>query len=125
MLNQSLDFPANLVVCERVPQLSLLRNTHVFITHGGLGSVKEAIMAGVPMLVLPESHDQPYNAMRIRYHGLGEAIFPEKQTVDSIETAMLSALSGRYDRNIHTMQECFIAIESARPSRSIIEAYLT
>ena len=48
----------------RVPQLLVLKNTDVHITHGGLGSVKESIHYGVPMLVYPlDAHyDQPATA---------------------------------------------------------------
>jgi len=116
--------PHNLFVYEKVPQRMLLDRTKVFITHGGLGSIKEAILAGVPMVVLPASHDQPFNAMRIRHHGLGEAVFPEQQTIEKIETAVLSALSGSYNTNILAMQQHFKAIEAAKPSHSLIEAHL-
>jgi len=55
------------------PQQALLRRASVFVTHAGLGSVKEAIMAGVPMIAFPMLADQPGNAARIVRHGLGVA----------------------------------------------------
>lgn len=57
----------------RVPQLVVLKNADVHITHGGLGSVKESIYYGVPMLVYPlDAHyDQPGNGLKVEYHGLG------------------------------------------------------
>lgn len=54
-------------------------------------------MAGVPMIILPSVFDQPYNAMRVRYHKLGEAIFPEHCNTNTLEDALLHALSGEYD----------------------------
>lgn len=56
-----------------VPQLKVLELADVFITHGGLGSVKESIGAAVPMLVYPLDFrwDQPGNALKVEYHGLG------------------------------------------------------
>ena len=65
------DVPPNIVVVEWVPQLAMLKKAAVMITHGGLGTVKECIYFGVPMVVFPMSFDQPENAMRIVYHGLG------------------------------------------------------
>lgn len=57
----------------RVPQLVVLQHAAVHITHGGLGSVKESIRYGVPMLVYPlDAHyDQPGNGLKIEHHGLG------------------------------------------------------
>lgn len=54
-----------------VEQTRLLREASVFVTHGGLNSVKEAILARVPMLMLPGRWDAPGNAARVQYHGLG------------------------------------------------------
>src|SRR6185503_18859644 len=63
--------PPNVVVVPRTPQHTLLEKASVFVTHGGLSSVKEAIWFGVPMLVFPLGYDQHGNAARIAFHGLG------------------------------------------------------
>ncbi|MDJ1480703.1 glycosyltransferase [Cytophagaceae bacterium YF14B1] len=56
-----------------VPQLNLLLYCDLMITHGGLGSIKECLQSGVPMLVYPlnEGVDQPSNSARIVYHNWG------------------------------------------------------
>lgn len=57
----------------RVPQLRVLAEADVFITHAGFGSIKESIYYGVPMLAYPldPHYDQNGNALKIEYHGLG------------------------------------------------------
>jgi UDP:flavonoid glycosyltransferase YjiC (YdhE family) len=65
--------PANVIALAHAPQLALLARADAAITHGGLGTIKECIWHGVPMLVLPGDHDQPGNAMRVELHGLGLA----------------------------------------------------
>lgn len=57
-----------------VPQQDVLKYSDLFITHGGLGSVKEAFHAQVPMLVVPinKKIDQPGNAARVKASGYGE-----------------------------------------------------
>jgi MGT family glycosyltransferase len=65
--------PENVFVYGRVPQLAVLRRARVMVTHGGLGSIKECIIHGVPMLVFPLAVDQPGNAARVVHHGLGLA----------------------------------------------------
>jgi UDP:flavonoid glycosyltransferase YjiC (YdhE family) len=54
-----------------VPQPLLLEHCAAFITHGGFNSVKEALSAGVPMVVVPISADQPYSAERCAALGVG------------------------------------------------------
>lgn len=63
--------PANVIVMPRVPQLQILKKADVLITHGGLNTIKEALLLGTPMIVFPSSADQPMNAARVAYHGLG------------------------------------------------------
>jgi zeaxanthin glucosyltransferase len=79
----SLDLRAeNVRVCRWVPQLEVLQRAALFITHGGLSSVRESIYYGVPMLIFPCRFDQPGNAARVVFHGLGlrgdiESVGPE------------------------------------------------
>lgn len=69
----------------RVPQLAVLQQADVFITHGGLGSIKESIYYGVPMLVYPldPHYDQPGNALKVAHHGLGlRGVFHTERATD-------------------------------------------
>ncbi len=70
---QSEKLPDNVHLLSKVPQLALLPNVDVFIHHGGLGSVKEALHLCVPTLVYPitPTFDTEGNAARIFYHRLG------------------------------------------------------
>lgn len=63
----------NVAVFQVVPQLAVLRESDLMITHGGMNSLAECASLGVPMLVYPGSSDidQPGNAARVVYHGLG------------------------------------------------------
>jgi zeaxanthin glucosyltransferase len=63
--------PCNVHVLEVAPQLKLLKRAVVMFSHGGLNSVKEALYFGVPLVVSPVRIDQPGNAARVVYHGLG------------------------------------------------------
>ncbi len=68
-----LPMPQNMYVFPHVPQIDLLLNSDLMITHGGMNSILECIELGVPMLVYPLSKkwDQPGNSARVVYHGLG------------------------------------------------------
>lgn len=66
--------PKNFVVMENAPQLEILPQTHVFITHGGMNSVQESLYFGIPMLVIPQMQEQRITASRVEELGLGKAI---------------------------------------------------
>jgi UDP:flavonoid glycosyltransferase YjiC (YdhE family) len=65
------DVPANVYFFDRVSQLDVLSKASLFISHGGLQSVKESMANRVPMLIYPVWRDQFGNAARIAYYGLG------------------------------------------------------
>lgn len=66
------DLPSNIYAYNYVPQLEVLQHTDLFITHGGMNSVNEAIYYGVPMYVSPIANDQFINANRIQALQVGQ-----------------------------------------------------
>ena len=50
------------------------------VHHGGMGTCSQALAAGVPQLIVPFSHDQPDNAMRLERLGTGVSILPDRLT---------------------------------------------
>ena len=63
---------ANTLIRAYVPQLCVLEQAALFVTHAGTNSVYEALLAGVPMLMLPQGGDQPIVAEQLERLGLGE-----------------------------------------------------
>jgi MGT family glycosyltransferase len=76
--------PANVLVRRSVPQPDVLARAALFVTHGGMNSVNEAMYAGVPMLVVPQGADQPLVAGRVVELGAGLSI----RTEDVAETSV-------------------------------------
>ena len=76
--------PPNVFVRQTVPQVDLLRRAALFVTHGGMNSVNEAMYAGVPMLVVPQGADQPMVARRIRELGNGLTIRTQDVTEGTV-----------------------------------------
>ena len=66
--------PDNFSIYSFVPQLEVLENTDIFITHGGMNSITESLYYGVPMIVIPFMTDQPLNAKRIEELHLGKKL---------------------------------------------------
>ena len=63
--------PPNVHVVESAPHGAVLPHVDLVITHGGHGTVIRALTAGIPVMVVPISRDQPDNAVRVVHHGVG------------------------------------------------------
>lgn len=74
------DLPPNVRVFAKVPQLTLLCRAALFVTHGGMNSVNEALYYGVPMIVLPFGLDQPLVGRELQRRKLGRVIAPRELT---------------------------------------------
>lgn len=70
------NLPENIYHAEFEPLDKILSQSAAFIYHGGIGSLAQAIAAGVPQLVMPMSLDQPDNATRIKKLGVGDFVLP-------------------------------------------------
>jgi MGT family glycosyltransferase len=76
--------PANVVARRSVPQLQVLDHAALFVTHGGMNSVNEAMRAGVPTLVVPQGADQPLVARRVVELGAGLALRTDDVTAQTV-----------------------------------------
>jgi UDP:flavonoid glycosyltransferase YjiC (YdhE family) len=114
----------NLIVRQWIPQQALLRQASALITHGGCGSLKEAICNGVPSIVIPMAYDQPFNAMRVRAHNIGSAIFPDKLSERLLEMSVFDAVRGRHRADIAKMRQIFAVREKESRAYRLIEGLL-
>ncbi|OGQ81292.1 MAG: hypothetical protein A2289_08695 [Deltaproteobacteria bacterium RIFOXYA12_FULL_58_15] len=96
---------SRVTIVRTAPQLSLLARADAAVIHGGLGTVKECIWHGVPMLVAPTGHDQPGNAARVVYHGLGTTIEGRRATAAQIQEALAAML----ENTLHSMQLAYFS----------------
>jgi UDP:flavonoid glycosyltransferase YjiC (YdhE family) len=63
-----------------VPFTKLLPRCAALVHHGGIGTMSQALAAGLPQVVMPLSHDQPDNIERAERLGVGAALYPKKFT---------------------------------------------
>jgi len=61
-----------------LPFSEILPRCAAIVHPGGIGTIAQAIKAGIPHLLVPHSNDQPDNALRIERLGLGASVYPEK-----------------------------------------------
>jgi MGT family glycosyltransferase len=117
--------PADAVVARWAPQPALLQRAALMINHGGLGTVKECLYFGVPMLCLPFSRDQPGYAARVAYHGLGLMGDIRRSTAARLLEQIESILSDRgYAERVGAMRAVFQTREREQPGLAVISGLL-
>lgn len=100
------DYP-HIHLFSKVPQREVLAHADAFITHGGLGSIKEGIAYGVPMLVYPLDHtwDNNGNAFKIYYHQLGMRGEMAKDDINGLKQQISEILyNPQYHNNITALR---------------------
>jgi len=63
--------PENVSVSKHLPQLAILKRCDMMITHGGSSSIRECILLGIPMIVIPLGYESEEYARRVSHHELG------------------------------------------------------
>lgn len=118
--------PSNVIVVDRAPQLELLKRVTMMITHGGTNSIMECIYFGVPMIVFPLGADQPGNAARVIYHGLGVGGDVRKVDVKRMQELIETVDRSYYIRmQIKKMQAWFREMEAAKLGVKRVEQLLS
>lgn len=86
------EIPENFYIYPFVPQLEVLKQASLFITHGGMNSVNESIYYGVPMLVIPVGNDQPTVAKQVENLQLGRYLKKNNRDSISLRTTAMDIL---------------------------------
>ena len=84
--------PSNIHIYNSVPQLEVLKMADVFVTHGGMNSVSEALVYGTPMVVIPFVSDQPVNARCVEKLGVGKRLEYSDANKDTLKEYVMSVL---------------------------------
>ncbi len=117
--------PENTIVRNHVPQVSALGRTSVFITHGGMNSVSESALHGVPMVVIPQGADQFVVADRVQQMGLGIRMHRNRVTANRIREAVLAVLANNsYRENCRRIGDSFRAAGGPRRAADEILRYV-
>ncbi|MFD1952868.1 macrolide family glycosyltransferase [Paenibacillus thailandensis] len=94
-LSRFADAPSHFIIRHYVPQLELLKKTQIMICHGGMNSTMEALYHDIPVIVVPQSSDQPIVAARVEQLGCGIAIPKEKVSADKLGKAVDAIMNDR------------------------------
>lgn len=87
--------PASVAAFRYVPLDRLLPRAAAFVHHGGIGSMSQGMLAGVPQVLMPLAHDQFDNAERLLKMKLGDWIGVKKFTAPRLAESLRKLLASR------------------------------
>lgn len=113
--------PPNVVVHPEVQAREVLARASVHVTHGGCNSVHESLVAGVPMVCLPQAFDQLPLARRVAQLGVGVIATEDP---GAVADAVLSLLGdGHADQRVKALSERLLRYDGeARVAAAVAEA---
>ncbi|MFF1676569.1 macrolide-inactivating glycosyltransferase [Streptomyces sp. NPDC058256] len=119
------EVPGNVEVHQWVPQLSILRQADVFITHAGAGSSQEGLATGTPMVAVPQAVDQFGNADMLQALGVARHVPMEEATADNLrETVLALAADSGVASRLREIREQMAGEGGTRRAADLIEAEL-
>ncbi len=105
-----------------VPFSQLLHHAAALVYHGGIGTMSQAMVAGIPHFIMPMAHDQPDNAYRIQQLGIGDSLPPRL-----FRAAALAEKLGRLLASAEVAANCrrvaarFVGVDFISDSCDLIE----
>ena len=119
--------PDNVFIFKTVPQVELLKVSDIMISHGGVNSMTECVLLGVPTLNYPLSYlwDQPGCAARAVFHKIGLKGNLKLET-GNMMSRKLNNLKSNYDlyrENVLTMRAKFELANQSNQIFNIIREY--
>ncbi len=118
--------PGNFYIYRFVPQLDVLSQADLFITHGGMNSVNEALYYSVPMIVVPMGNDQPTVAGRVEELKLGLVLDKKNISAEKLLNAFNKIHAEKqYLENAHKMKEAMVQAGGNQKAASDIINYIT
>ena len=116
--------PRNIQLREYVPQLAVLKQASLFITHGGMNSVSEALANAVPLLVFPQHGDQHLVAAQVERTGAGLRLSPSDITAQRLRELSDSVLlEPRFAAGARLVAEAFARCGGASAAVDAILAF--
>jgi zeaxanthin glucosyltransferase len=117
--------PSNTIIVKRAPQLDLLKQTSVCITHAGLNTVLESLAQGVPQVAIPVTFDQPGVAARIMDKQTGVVTSLDKLTPNHLSDLLNEVLTNSsYRKNARKLQNAIAEANGLAVAADLVEESL-
>ncbi len=119
------DVPANVEVRSWVPQLAILRQADLFVTHAGAGGSQEGLATGTPMIAVPQAVDQFGNADMLQGLGVARRLDTEEATAETLRATALALVGDpEVARRLKDVRAAMAQEGGTRRAADLIEAEL-
>ncbi|MET9254972.1 macrolide-inactivating glycosyltransferase [Streptomyces sp. NPDC003717] len=119
------DVPGNVEVRSWVPQLAVLRQADLFVTHAGAGGSQEGLATGTPMIAVPQAADQFGNAEMLKALGVARVLRTEEATAEALREAVLALVGDpEVARRLRDIQAGMAKEGGTQRAADLIEAEL-
>ena len=120
------NLPPNSIAVDYAPYSKLFPLAKAIVHQGGIGTTAQVLRAGVPMLVVPFSFDQPDNAARIVRLGVGRTISRKKYQQNLVvKEIQLLLNNSQYKIKALEIAQIVRAENGAKTACDEIEAFLS
>ena len=125
LIAQAKPYP-NVHICDYVPQEELLEYTDLFITHGGMNSLREAVLRRVNCLFIPQGVDQFIVARRMHDMSVGIYLPGVTPSAGAVADALLAmrADSEHFQRQTAALATAFEQGGGGDRAVSLVESFL-
>ena len=114
------ELPDNIYIYNYVPQLQILKQTDIFITHGGLNSINEGILIKqLPFIIIPQEFDQFENAKQLEKYEAGIVLDKNNLTNEILKDSVYKIIQNeqKYKNGVDKIAQSF---KEARKERKQI-----
>ena len=122
---QQIVSPKNAIIVQRAPQLELLKQASVCITHAGLNTVLESLAQGVPQVAIPVTFDQPGVGARLAQKQTGLVTSLDKLTPDHLSELLDEVMTNSaYRANARKLQRQIAEANGLSVAADVVEKAL-
>lgn len=117
--------PSNCFIEEFAPGYAIMERSDAVVSHGGNGTVYQALSAGTPMVGIPFHLDQEVNLQRVEALGVGKMISIRDGNASNLSDALRTLLRDpSYRENAGILRKSLARYDGASLAAECIHAFL-
>src|SRR6185295_12492284 len=107
--------------CGFAPFQKLFPHCAAVVHHGGIGTVANAMAAGVPQLIHPQCFDQIDNGMRVKRLGAGDCLRVKRSSGKKIAAALAGLMTEETRTRCRELMTRFDKVDAFAGSAGLLE----
>lgn len=113
--------PPSVLHCPFAPFKQLFPRCAAVVHHGGIGTVANALAAGIPQLIHPICFDQPDNGARVKRLGAGDCLRTSRSNGRQVAKALDALMTGQAGTNCRGLMRRFDRADPLAASAELVE----